>query len=148
MNESQRIADQLHRAFFGRAWHGPAVKEILDGVTAEIAARHSLTPAHSIWEIVHHMRAWMEEAAAIATGKQYEILKGDRDWPPVTDTTAEAWASAVAALEETEVSLERAASDVPPEKLGEGGKSLYNLLHGIVQHNLYHGGQIVLVKRQ
>ena len=147
MNESLRIADQLHRTFFGGAWHGPAVKELLSGVAAGDAAAHPLPSAHSIWELVHHLHAWIAEADATVRGKRYESLKGDRDWPPVTNTSAEAWAEALAAFERAEESLEEAVRAFPPEKLGEGDRSSYTLLHAIAHHNLYHAGQIALLKK-
>jgi hypothetical protein len=147
MNESLRIADQLHRAFFGGAWHGPALKEALTGVTAAIAAAHPLPGAHSIWELVHHLRAWIVEADLTMRGKKFESIKGDRDWPPVTSSSPEAWAEALSTLEHAEDSLEAAVRDFPPEKLGEGDRSYYYLLHGIAQHNLYHAGQIALLKK-
>ena len=50
MNETDRIADQLKRAFYGEAWSGPSVKEVLEGVTAEMAAKRPIQDAHSIWE--------------------------------------------------------------------------------------------------
>jgi uncharacterized damage-inducible protein DinB len=147
MNESLRIADQLHRAFYGGAWHGPAVKEALNGVAASDAEAHPLPNAHSIWELVHHLHAWIAEADATVRGKKYESLKGDRDWPPVTSRSAEAWLEALATLERAEESLEEAVRSFPPEKLGEGDRSFYALLYGIVQHNVYHAGQIALLKK-
>ena len=147
MNESARIADQLHRTFFGGAWHGPAVKELLSGVAAGDAVAHPLPSAHSIWELVHHLHAWIAEADATVRGKRYESLKGDRDWPPVTNTSAEAWEESLAALERAEESLEEAVRAFPPEKLGEGDRSFYTSLHAIAHHNLYHAGQIALLKK-
>jgi len=147
MNESHRIADQLHRAFFGEAWHGPSVKDTLAGVAAETAVSHPLKGAHSIWELVHHLNAWIVEVNATLRGKPYESMKGDRDWPPVTDTSAAAWDRDLATLESSELSLEETMRDFPPEKLGEGGKSYYYMAHGIVQHNLYHAGQMALLKK-
>lgn len=142
MNESERIADQLHRAFFGGAWHGPALKELLAGVTEEAADRRPIASGHSIREIVDHLHAWITEADATARGKQYETLEGDRDWP-----AGNSWTDALAALERAEESLEEVVRALPPDRLGEGERSLYYLLHGIVQHNLYHAGQIALLKK-
>ena len=147
MNESQRLADQLRRAFFGGAWHGPCVLEVLTGVSAGAAAGHPMEAAHSIWELVHHLRAWIAEADATTRGKSYESLKGDKDWPPVAGKSADAWEQARVALQQSEESLEAAVRELPPEKLGEGDRSLYYLLHGIVQHNVYHAGQIALLKK-
>lgn len=123
------------------------MKEVLSGVAAGDAAAHPLPNAHSIWELVHHLHAWIVEADATVRGKRFEKLKGDRDWPPVTSTSAEAWEEALAALERDEESLEEAVRAFPQEKLGEGDRSFYYLLHGVAQHNLYHAGQIALLKK-
>ena len=147
MTESQRIADELHRSFFGGAWHGPCVLESLAGVGWEAAASHPMPSAHSIWELVHHLQAWIAEADATSRGKAYESLKGDRDWPPVTDVTPAAWERALISVERAELSLEDAVREIPEETLGEDEKSLYYLLHGIAQHNAYHAGQIALLKK-
>ena len=146
MNECLRLADQLHRAFFGGAWHGPSVKEALAGVKAETAAMKILPGAHTIWELTLHIHAWIVEAGATVRGKKYETLKDDKDWPPVIDSSSAAWDQTWTALEQAEQSLEDAVGRLPDEKLGEGDRSFYALLHGIVQHNAYHAGQIVLLK--
>ncbi|MCI0697307.1 hypothetical protein L0337_35545 [candidate division KSB1 bacterium] len=54
MEEIKRIADQLKRAHEGEAWHGPSLRELLAGVTSEMAASKTLARAHNIWEIVLH----------------------------------------------------------------------------------------------
>jgi len=147
MNESERIADQLHRAFNGKAWHGPSVKEALEGVSAGTALARPLTAAHSIWELVNHLTAWISEADATVRGKPYESMKGEKDWPPVTEISSEAWEQSLKRMETAEASLEEALQALPPDKLGEGDRSLYYLVNGIAQHNLYHAGQMMLLKK-
>lgn len=147
MNESARIADQFHRACFGSAWHGPSVREALSGITAEQAAARPVRFAHSIWEILLHVDAWVNEVLRTINGKRYETLKGDRDWPPAGEASPEAWARAVSECERVCESLEGAIRGFPPEKLGEGDRSMYALLNGIVQHNVYHAGQIAVLKK-
>lgn len=63
MTEIQRIVDQLNRAFEGEAWHGPAVMDILEGITAQQAAARPFNGTHSIWEIVLHIAAWERPVA-------------------------------------------------------------------------------------
>jgi len=58
MKEVERIADQLRQAFEGDAWHGPSVREVLDGVSAQRASKRPIAGAHTIWEVVHHIHAW------------------------------------------------------------------------------------------
>jgi hypothetical protein len=53
--ELARLEEQLQRSFEGEAWHGPSLRETLDGVTAEEASRHPIPGAHSIWELVLHL---------------------------------------------------------------------------------------------
>ena len=55
--ELTRLEEQLRRVFEGEAWHGPAVLEVLAGVSVEAAAAHPIPGSHSIWEIVLHRRA-------------------------------------------------------------------------------------------
>ena len=150
--ETRRLAEQLRRSFEGGAWHGPSLGELLDGVTAEQAARTPLPAAHSIWAIVHHVEAWCREAAMTLAGKLYESRTGDRDWPPVTDTSPPAWRGALERLRSAILALTAATGALDDQKLAEpvAGREFtyYVLLHGVVQHNLYHAGQIALLKRQ
>ena len=63
-SEGARIADQLRRAFYGSAWHGPAVLELLKDVDAATAAAKPLAEVHSIWELVLHIAVWDERGCA------------------------------------------------------------------------------------
>jgi len=146
MTESQQMADQLHRSFFGGAWHGPSVKAAVAGVTAETARARPIEGAHSIWEITAHLRAWIEEVDTTVRGKAYAGLEADRDWPPVRGTSAE-WEQCLVGLERAAVSLEESIGNCPAEKLHEGKRSPYEIAQGILQHNGYHAGQIVLLRK-
>ena len=150
MTETERILDQLKRAYQGGAWHGPSVRETLSGVPAEMAAARPISAAHSIWEVVLHIAAW--EAAV---GRR---LKGDRaqlpseeDWPRVIDTSEAAWGEAKKALEQSHDSLVAAVSGLDETKLDEPilaeMSSIYVTLHGVIQHDLYHAGQIAILKK-
>lgn len=57
VNSTEFIADQLQRAYAGQAWHGPALSEVLKGVTAEMAGAKPIREAHSIRELVLHIGA-------------------------------------------------------------------------------------------
>jgi uncharacterized damage-inducible protein DinB len=150
MTEIDRIADQLSRAFNGDAWHGDPLMKILEGITATQASAHPIKGAHSIWEIVNHIRAWRPAIATRLTGKAAE-LKGDEDWPPVTDTSDVAWRNSISDLREKQDALLKAVRTFPENKLSENAPnrdhSFYVLLHGMVQHDLYHAGQIAILKK-
>jgi uncharacterized damage-inducible protein DinB len=151
MTETRGIRLLLKLAYRGQAWHGPSLLENLDGVTPGTAAQHPIAGAHSIWEIVRHVAAWMAEAGRVLDGKEYVSLEAAADWPPVTDTSESAWRSALAELEAAENALVEATRKLPDEDLEKlvPGKefSYYVLLHGVLQHNLYHGGQIGLLRK-
>jgi uncharacterized damage-inducible protein DinB len=150
MSEVERIQDQLKRAYEGAAWHGPSLREVLAGVTAEQAARKPLAHAHSIWEIVVHISVWERVAEQRIQGKRVEPT-AEEDWPPVPDTSEDAWTRALDALEKTHQELRSAIArlddaQLPLEVVGTS-YSIYFLLHGVIQHDLYHAGQIAVLKK-
>src|ERR1019366_3835809 len=124
-SEAARIADQLRRAFDGEAWHGDSLFEILEGVTAaRAAARAAARPiagAHTIWELVLHIAAWGGALAQVRRG-HVELI------------------AAVASLPDSRL------DDMVPGKEG-AHYTFYYMLHGVVQHELYHAGQIALLKK-
>jgi uncharacterized damage-inducible protein DinB len=150
MKETERIADQLRRAFYGEAWHGPSVQESLSGVTAEMASQRPLANAHTIWELVHHITAWADIARRRVEGEKVNVTT-ELDWPPVSDTTEAGWKESLKRLEHVESDLRKTTLQIPESRLEEpameGGSLVYILLHGVVQHALYHAGQIVLLKK-
>jgi uncharacterized damage-inducible protein DinB len=150
MSELARIADQLERAFRGEAWHGPAVMELLAGVTADQAAAHPINHAHSIWEIVLHITAWKQVVARRVRGEAVE-LQHHEDWPKVARFSEETWAAAVRNLTDAHQAVQAALSSINDARLHQRvpGKDydLYFMLHGLPQHDLYHAGQIALLKR-
>ncbi len=151
MSEARRIRHQLKISYHGKAWHGPALKEVLEGVTAAIAAERPIEDAHSIWQIVRHIAAWQNETAQVLGGKPYESLAGDADWPPITDTSETAWTGALGELENAQKALTDAAANLTDEQLDQKvpGRdfTFYILLTGVVHHNLYHAGQIAILKK-
>ena len=151
LSEATRIADQLQRAFDGDAWHGPALLELLEDVDAATAAAKPLPDAHSIWELVLHVAAWDNAGLRRLAGEKAK-LKGKANFPPVpVPPTEEAWRSAVAATKHTHEMLVEAVSRLSEKRLREQvpGKpyDFYHLFHGIAQHELYHAGQIAILKK-
>ena len=151
MAEVERIADQLSRAFEGKAWHGPSVREVLAGVTAEQAARQPLPDAHSIWEIVVHIGVWEAFVRRRLEGEVITDVPPEQDWPPVADTSETAWKRTLEDLERGHQRLRKVISELPESRLSDTvqgmGYSVYFMLHGVVQHDLYHAGQIALLKK-
>ena len=93
MSETARIAEQLERTWSGDAWHGPSLKELTDGLTAKQAAAHHVSEAHSIWELVLHIRGWLGEVERRLGGADPAEPEGG-DWPSVGSLVDERWAAA------------------------------------------------------
>ena len=151
MSEVKRILDQMDRSFEGDAWHGPPLKPLLDGMTGEDAAKHPIHGAHSIWELVLHVTAWNTIVHEELAGASAQITP-ELDWPPVWEATDIQWQRAVQNLVEARGRLRRAVEGFRDEQLDERpskrtNNSRYVMLHGIVQHDLYHVGQIALLRK-
>src|SRR5258708_6386036 len=149
-SEATRIADQLRRAFDGSAWHGPALLELLADLDAAVASARPLPKVHSIWELMLHIAVWDGAGLRRLSGEKSQPT-GHANFPPVTKPTDAAWRKAVAATKRTHETLVKTVAGLPDARLAERvpGKryDFYHLLHGIAQHELYHAGQIAILKK-
>ncbi len=160
-----RVVETLRRSFDGGAWHGPSLGEALDGCSAADAAARPIPGAHSVWELTLHAAAWADEVAARAAGARPGLPRAG-DWPPVPEPAdADAWRDARAALDAARDRVLAAVAAVAPERLDRplpppepqhagvaadalGTRdTLHGTLLGLAEHNAYHGGQIVLLRR-
>lgn len=149
--EVERILDQFRRAFDGEAWHGPSVLQLLDGITARQAAAHPIPGAHSIWELTLHIAAWERACKRRLEGDPAQ-LSDQEDWRPNNDTSEAAWESTKQHLIDNHRELLNAIAKVDESRLNEpiimnSASSIYVTLHGVVQHDLYHAGQIAMLKK-
>ncbi|SRR5579871_1484714 len=150
-SEAAGIADQLRRAFDGSAWHGPSVLELLEGIDAATAAAKPIADVHSIWELVLHIAVWDNSGMVRLAGKKHQPT-GTANFPIVPRKPSEAaWRKAIAASKQTHEKLVRTVAALPESRLRARvpGKryDFYHMLHGIAQHELYHAGQIAILKK-
>lgn len=150
MTETERILDQLHRTFEGDAWHGPSVVQILEGITAQQAAAHPVPNAHSIWELVLHIGAW-ETAGTRRLGGDPAKLSDEEDWPSVSKPSEAAWTQTIEKLRSGHNEFRDAIAKLVDSTLDgpvvESEATVYGTVHGIIQHTLYHAGQIAILKK-
>jgi uncharacterized damage-inducible protein DinB len=151
MTEANRLAQAIVRTVDGPMWHGPALGELLRDVTAEEASAHPIATGHSIWELVLHIATWAEVPRARLTGDPRKNVSADEDWPRPPRPSSGAWKEAVTALEAAYHAL---ASDVAAldssalDTLVPGHDySVREMMHGVIEHGTYHGGQIALLKK-
>jgi uncharacterized damage-inducible protein DinB len=153
MTQCELLAQQIRRAFEGEAWHGDPLNAILENVTPEQAAAHPVKGAHSIWELLLHIAAWDNAVLRRAEGATVRVSDAE-NFPPVTDGSPEAWAKALATARETHNKLVAKVASFSDSRLHERvpGKTdeyhtFYYMFSGIAQHELYHAGQIAVLKK-
>ena|SRR6185503_535063 len=145
------LEEQLRRSFEGPAWHGPSVSEALDGVTASDAASRPIPNAHSIWELVLHLSGTYGLVLRRMRGDTAPLSLAD-DWPAIPDTSESAWAAAREELRAINARIRKEVLEFPEDRLDEQlipnpTYTAFTQFIGITQHDLYHAGQIVLLKK-
>jgi len=147
----ERLVDQLRRSAEGDAWHGPSVREVLDGVTAADACAHPIAGAHSIWELVLHMAAGIQLVLRRLDGDGRQ-LSPEEDWPAPPEATEDAWQAEVASFLALNRRVREAVATFPATHLDDPlvpdpPYSAFTQFIGLTQHDLYHAGQIMLLRR-
>jgi uncharacterized damage-inducible protein DinB len=149
--ELRRLEEQLARALEGEAWHGPSVLEAIEGVSAEQAAARPIAGAHSIWELVLHLCGTYDLVLRRLGGDGRQLAEPE-DWPSVPEPSAENWSDAISMLKQLNDDLRQAVRNFPEERLDqplipEASYTAYTQFIGVTPHNLYHAGQIALLKK-
>jgi hypothetical protein len=158
MNESgstthRTILALLDEAFDSRAWHGTNLRGSLRRLTAEEAAWRPAAGRHNIWEIVIHAAYWKYAVRRRLTGEKrgsFSISPGSNWFTRPEILSGEAWRADVEILRQEHIKLREAVSGLSPDVLEQPvGKGLTaaGLIRGIAAHDLYHAGQIQLLKR-
>ena len=150
--ELERLEDQLRRAFEGEAWHGPSVLEVLNDVSPEMAHGHPVAGAHSIWELVLHLGGAYRLVLRRIQGENAQLSSAE-DWPPVPPPGESAWRDAIRSLHELNQQVRAAVLRFDPDRLDEpftagSPYTAYTQFIGITQHDLYHAGQMAILKKR
>lgn len=151
MSEIDHIKTQLERSIQGQSWHGPALLEILSDVSSEEASSRPIANAHTIWEILRHITANADLVRRRLEGDT-NSLKPEEDWPTApTAGDEKRFKNDIMRMEQAHEQLFSLISALPSSRLHEpvlpGFSTVYVTLHGLVQHNLYHAGQMALLKK-
>jgi len=150
MSERKRTLELLDRAYRAQAWHGPALLETLKDVTPAMAAKRVVKGAHTIWELVDHVGSWNEIVAMRLAGGKPQVTP-ELNFPRTPRATPVAWKKSLARLAASQRKFRTAVAKFPEAQLGRirpGTKLSWNvLIHGQIQHQLYHAGQIAMLRR-
>ena len=143
--EVQKLGDILRHTFEKNAWHGLAVMEVLNAIDEHII-HNKFNATHSIIELVAHMTAWRVFVTKRMSGENDFEVSEEMNFPAI-----ESWQKAVDGLVASQKMLLSALEKFPDDRLGEVVPNrpfkFFTMLHGIVHHDLYHLGQIVLIKK-
>src|SRR5262249_44372975 len=151
MGELERIEEQLRRGWEGGAWHGPAVLELLAGVTAAQAHARPIPGARGVWELVLHLGGASRLVLRRLRGEATQLAP-DADWPPVPEPSEATWTAAVEGLRSLNAEVRRAVLGFDPGRLdaplvADPPYPADTQFVGLTQHDLYHPGQIAPLKR-
>lgn len=143
--EIQKIINTLKHTYEKDAWHGPSVKEALADISPDVIY-NKIGNSHSIIELVAHMTAWRNYVTEKLKGNDGFELSDEQNFPVEND-----WRRALANLEKSQEELIKALEVTTDERLQQIVPNrkfkFYTMLHGIIHHDLYHTGQIVLLKK-
>jgi hypothetical protein len=145
-----RVSDQ---AYDQKSWHGTTLRGSLRGVTAEEALWRPGRGRHNIWELALHAAYWKYAVRRRLAGDGIgSFERRPSNWPEIpTPSDARAWKRDVAFLDAEHRKLRAVIADLTPAALQErspkGVWTNAEEIHGVAAHDLYHTGQIQLIKR-
>jgi uncharacterized damage-inducible protein DinB len=143
----------LDEAYVRPAWHGPNLRGSIRGVTAREAALRPGKGRHNVWELVVHAAYWKYTVRRRLLGEKRGsfALPGSNFFKRSAERSEKAWRADVALLESEHRKLREAVSSIAPNTLdrpARGSKTIVRrLIAGIAFHDVYHAGQIQLIKR-
>jgi len=147
MGLKETTADHLQRAFRGPSAHGPALHELIDDLTEEQAKSKPLAGAHSIAELVAHVTSWIDAIRRRLDGEIFPTSSVD-NFPDVNMLTfAEVAARLTRAHEQLLQSVSRLGDDDFMHNVAGRDYNVLQALNFVVDHTLYHAGQIALLKK-
>jgi hypothetical protein len=147
------LLEVMDQAFDRKSWHGTTLRGSLRGVSPEEALWRPARGRHNIWELTVHAAYWKyavrRRLAGDAAGS---FARKPSNWPEVPRSPdAKAWKQDIRLLEGEHRLLRELVRAMPPAKLeGRSPKGMWTNaqeIHGIAAHDLYHTGQIQLIKK-
>ena len=145
MNQTQRIADSYRAVTLKGAWYGPSLAELLAEISPQLATAPAVPGAHSISALLQHLLLWNERVRNTSDSHPLLRWQAEQEWaePPIP------WQELVARWSQSRDQLEERIRNFPTEDLPKqvpGRTYPYEtMLHGIVQHAIYHSGQIAMI---
>lgn len=153
MNEVALLLRLLDESYEKKAWQGPNLRGSLRGVTAGQAAWRPSPGAHNIWELLLHSAYWKYAVWRLLAGEKRGAFaeRGSNWFARPVSPTERAWREDLALLDQEHRRLRSAVAALPRTALGRkmpGSKyKTDTLVYGVASHDVYHTGQIQVLKR-
>jgi len=145
VNQTQRIADSYRAATIKAAWYGPSLAELLAEISPDLATAPPAPGGHSISALLQHLLLWNERVRNASDSNPLPRWQPEKEWAE----PAIPWNELVTRWNQSRDLLEEKIRNFPLEDLAQqvAGRSYpyETMLHGIVQHAIYHSGQIAMV---
>lgn len=150
MRAIELLLEQIDQAYNRRSWHGTNLRGALRGMTADDAAWRPGPGRNSVQEIVVHAAYWKYVVRRRLTGeKRGAFPLAGSNWFPRLHADAATWKADVRVLDACHRALRETVANLGPKSLARtlGSWTVLDTVSGIVAHDLYHAGQIQLLKR-
>ena len=150
MSESKRISNLYQSIYNGNPWLEVNLTNTLKNLTAEQAYRKVNPNLNTIWEIVNHLIQWRRNILKRVEGET--VITPDHNYfVPVLDSSEAAWEQSLQNLgksQELWTTFFENFDDADLAKIyAANNHTFYEHIHGIIQHDVYHLGQIVILKK-
>jgi hypothetical protein len=151
--ELQLLVSMLDQAYDRKSWHGTNLRGSIRGVALRDAAWRPGTERHNIWELVVHAAYWKYVVWRRLTGQRRGSfsLKGSNWFRRPQQGSEQEWRADVALLDQMHRSLRESVEHLSPSALWRRprGSTISNaaMISGAAAHDLYHAGQIQLLKK-
>ena len=150
MSESIRISNLYQSIYNGNPWLEVTLAHTLENVTAEQAYRKINPNLNTIWEIVNHLIQWRRNILRRVEGET--VLTPDHNYfVPILDPSEAAWEQSLQSLAKSQELWNAFFESFDDADLAKiyvnNGHTFYEHIHGIIQHDVYHLGQIVILKK-
>lgn len=152
MSKRKLLIEILDRGFTGPSWHGTALWGSLRGLTPAAASWRPSARRHNIWEEILHTAYWKDRVRARLLGERTVggFPRRPSNWPRMPDApNGRALRADLALLKDCHRQLRKVVAALPESRLGRrvGKWSCEQMIYGVAAHDLYHAGQIQLLKR-
>lgn len=150
LDQKAQLIRLFHSAYGDDPWLGVSIKDTLDSITAEVAVSHPIEQCNSIWQIVRHMVEWQKTIIRRMNGETVPSPEHNYIFA-VQKASPPAWKQLLNEMDEVRQQLLEAIRKFDFAKLNSpepyGTVTFFELLYGLLQHDSYHLGQIVLLAK-